>query len=420
MRARGGRGFLFAAALLVTALPAAAQLVPDWGGVAFDPLTPRDLPWLGNPVLSRLDIADPPCNFVADPFLYRDGEQWWLFFELMRLNPLKGVIGVASSSDGLAWQYEGVVLEAPEQLSYPLVFRWEEDYYLLPCLYGAQEVRLYRTTAAEFPYGWTPVATLLSGRVFADATLFRHGERWWMLVSDSASEMLWLYSSDALTEPTHWQEHPSSPLVVLDRRRARPAGRVLHLAGDRLIRLAQRSDHVYGEQVRAFAITRLDAEHYAESELPESPVLVPGDGDWNSERMHTLNPWWTGERWLCAVDGYDGLRWSIGIYSDRQDPVTAVPPIAAASGLALDCAGWQRGAPLTLHCRLPEGESATLALFDISGRCLRREALPAGAGECERAWEATDAACQPLAAGLYLVSLRTRGARTERRALLLR
>jgi len=416
----GARGLLWLfLVLLVSAQPAAAQLVPDWGNLTFDPLTPLDLPWVGNPVLSYLDIADPPLHFIADPFLYRDGEQWWLFFEILRVGPYRGVIALASSQDGLAWHYEGVVLETEEHLSYPLVFRWGEDYYLLPCIYGPNEVRLYRAAPGEFPYTWTPIATLLSGRAFADATIFRHAERWWMLVSDSASEMLWLYSSDELTEPSHWQEHPASPLVTLDRRLARPAGRVLHLAGDRLIRLAQRCDHVYGELVRAFEITQLDGEHYAEVELPESPVLVGDGSGWNAERMHTLNPWWTGERWLCAVDGYDGFRWSIGIYSDRLDPVTAAPPSAAVNGFALTCSGWQGGAPLTLRCRCPEGECATLALFDVRGRCLRREELPSGPSECAREWRAVDGAGRPLAVGLYLISLRTPSAHVERRALLL-
>lgn len=415
---RAWRGLLLLAALLAHSVPATAQFTPDWGNLTFDPLEPLDLPWVGNPVLSEIDISDPPLRFIADPFLYRDGGQWWLFFEILRVAPYKGVIALASSQDGYAWHYEGVVLESDDHMSYPLVFRWGEDYYLLPCLYGPNAVRLYRAAPSEFPYTWTPVATLLSGRAFADPTIFRHAERWWMLVSDSASEMLWLYSSDTLEDPAAWQEHPASPLIALDRSRSRPAGHVLHLAGDRLIRLAQRCDHVYGEQVRAFEITRLDAEHYSETELPESPVLVGDGSGWNAERMHTLNPWWTGERWLCAVDGFDGFRWSIGIYSDRLDPVTAVPASAPGTELGLDCRGWQGGAPLVLNCRMPAGEAGALALFDVNGRCLRRAALPAGVSECE--WQAADGKGRPLPSGLYLITLRAAGQTATRKVLLLK
>lgn len=394
-----------------------AQLVPDWGAECFDPLSPQDPSWLQNPVLRGEDIALPPARYVADPFLFRGDDRWWLFFELMLRDEYRAVIGVASSVDERHWHFDRVVLGAAEQLSYPLVFRWGEAYYLLPCINELDAVRLYRASPGNFPYVWTPQATLLSGRPFADATIFRHADRWWLLVSNGNSDTLWLYSSEELENPAAWQEHPASPIVSYDRSRARPAGRVLHLGGDRLVRLAQRSDQVYGEEVRAFEITALDLEHYAERELAESPVLSAGPDAWHRRRMHTLDAWWTGTRWLCAVDGYDGQAWSIGIYSDDPSPLGA-PTAPGDAALGLDCLGWLRGAPLTLRCRVPEGEAATLALFDLGGRRLRRETLAGGASECE--WEATDREGRPLPSGLYLISLRAAGQTVTRKAVLLK
>lgn len=417
MGARGGWGFLFAAALLATALPAAAQLVPDWSEQRFDPLQPLDPSWLQNPVLRGEDIALPPCRFAADPFLFRGEDRWWLFFELMQEAEHRAVIGVASSVDERHWHFDRVVLGAAEHLSYPLVFRWGRDYYMLPCIAGLDAVRLYRSSPGHFPYVWTPQATLISGRPFADPTLFRYADRWWLFVSDGNSEMLWLYWSDELENPAAWREHPKSPLITQDRSRARPAGRVLHLAGDRLIRLAQRCDQVYGEAVRAFEITCLDTEHYVETELPESPVLSAGPDAWHRRRMHTLDAWWTGTRWLCAVDGYDGQAWSVGIYSDGPSPL-AVPADSGQSALGLDCRGWQGGAPLALRCRVPGQGAAALALFDLGGRCLRREALAGGASE--REWEASDGEGRPLPSGLYLIALRAAGQRAARKVVLLR
>lgn len=414
------RTLLLLASLLTATPSSATEFVPDWAGVTFDPLLPVDPAWVANPVLSWLSIPDLPTRFVADPFLFRGEDRWWLFFELVPPYSSQGVIAVASSLFGAHWEFDRVVLETPEHLSYPLVFRWGEFYYLVPCVLGTDVVRLYRATAAEFPYTWSFASEILRGRHFADPTIFRHADRWWLTVSDISSESLALYSSDDLEDPTHWHEHPASPVVAVDRSRARPAGRVQNLGG-RLIRLAQRCDRDYGELVRAFEITTLDEEHYAEVELRESPVLVPGGAPWNAFRMHQLDPWWTGERWLCAVDGYDGQRWSIGIYTDDlSDPTAAAAAAAQPGGLALDCAGWRGGAPLLLRCTCPAAAPATLALYGVSGRRLRSEQLPAGAGSCELRWDPVDGAGRPLPTGLYLLALRAAGHTVQRKVLLLR
>ncbi len=104
-----------------------------------------------------------------------------------------------------------------------------------------------------------------------------------------------------------------SPIVRDDKSKARPAGRTIVFDGHRVIRLAQRSDHSYGEAVRAFEVDVLTPTTYHESEIPESPILSASGQGWNATGMHTCDPWWTGDHWLAAVDGIQQL-WSIGIY----------------------------------------------------------------------------------------------------------
>ena len=97
-------------------------------------------------------------------------------------------------------------------------------------------------------------------------------------------------------------------MVEGDANIARPGGRVLVLDG-RIIRYAQDDEPEYGNQVRAFEITRLTTESYEEVEMPESPVLKPGGSRWNRDGMHTIDPHRIdGNRWIAAVDGKrDGL-----------------------------------------------------------------------------------------------------------------
>ncbi len=51
------------------------------------------------------------------------------FLQLLR----QGDIGVAVSEDcGLAWKHVGIALDEPWHLSYPFLFRWEGEMYMMP------------------------------------------------------------------------------------------------------------------------------------------------------------------------------------------------------------------------------------------------------------------------------------------------
>ena len=403
--------------------PAAAggeeTLVPDWRGLSRPPWPAFEHPGAANPVLTVWDIDDASVYFVADPFLYRDagnGEPWWLFFEAACFE--NGNIAVATSTDGLAWDYAGMVLDEPWHLSYPLVFRWGDSYYMVPESAEAEGVGLYRAESGQFPFEWTFVAWLARGRPFADPTLFRHQGRWWLFVGSGDSATCWLYTSPVLDDPEAWREHPCSPIVVDSRSRARPAGRAFIYDGGRLVRLAQKSDVFYGEMVRAFEVTELSLEAYAETELPESPILAPVGGDaWNSEAMHHFDPWWTGDGWLCAVDGHDPFWWTIGIYCCRAS-LTAAPASAPAA------CELRPGRPnpfrdrARLRYRLARETSLRLTVHDARGR--RLAVLDEGvraAGAHELSWDGRDARGRLQPAGVYLLRLETPGGTAARKLL---
>ena len=256
-----------------------------------------------NPVLTRDHVNDIPAAFVADPFLCRVEDTWNVFFEVMNWNTGRGEIALATSPDVIHWNYQRVVLAEPFHLSYPYVFKWENAYYMIPESYQAKEVRLYRAT--DFPHGWSPVATLLSGDYLVDSTPFRHGGTWWMFVdtsADAAHDTLRLFRADQLTGP--WWEHAASPLISGDSTRARPAGRVI-TDGDRVFRFAQNCRPAYGTQVRAFEITRLTPLEYQEKPVGPDPLLGASGSGWNADGMHQVDCHRLADgRWIAAVDGW--------------------------------------------------------------------------------------------------------------------
>ena len=117
----------------------------------------------------------------------------------------------------------------------------------------------------------------------------------------SRHDALALFCADALEGP--WTEHPASPLIAGDRSRARPGGRVV-MVDERPLRFAQDCGPRYGSGVRAFAITELTRDTYAEQECAESPVLGPAGAGWNGKGMHHVDAWQMPDgHWIAAVDG---------------------------------------------------------------------------------------------------------------------
>ncbi len=144
--------------------------------------------------------------------MVRAPDGWHMFFEVMNWQTGKGEIGCAFSRDARHWEYRQLVLIEPFHLSYPYVFEWDGDYYMIPETYQARSVRLYRAVA--FPTTWRAVATLLHGPYYVDSSVCYYRGLWWLFTDGSQrmnNDTLRLFYSRTLTGP--WHEHPRSPLV---------------------------------------------------------------------------------------------------------------------------------------------------------------------------------------------------------------
>ncbi|MBA4373991.1 MAG: hypothetical protein C0402_14165 [Thermodesulfovibrio sp.] len=315
------------------AVAGAVSFTPDWTSVTESPFHLTEPAGVTNPVLTVADVTDTACEFVADPFLFHENGEWYLFFEAYVSSLQRGTIGLARSIDGLHWTYDRIVLANSWHNSYPLVFKADGKYYMVPESFTQMAVHLYE--AADFPYSWTRVATLVSGKAFVDPSIFRYNGVWWMFVSDTTDSMGYLYYSDNLL--SGWTRHPKSPFISSDKSSARPGGRSFVYDNDRIIRLAQKNDVIYGEKVRAFQVDLLTKTDYAEHEIPESPVLSPSGSGWNRGGMHQFDPWWTGDHWLVAVDGNHSNQgtdeWSIGIYTTEMSTVPVISSAPVTTGV---------------------------------------------------------------------------------------
>lgn len=253
-----------------------------------------------NPVLTAMDVTDVRAKFIADPFMIREKSRWYMFFEVMNQASGKGEIGFAFSDDGMHWDYRQIVLREPFHLSYPYVFMWENDFYMIPESSSKKSIRLYKAT--HFPDKWEFVQDLLAGSHFMDSSIFYYSNTWWLFTCTSTnSDLLKLFYAGDLEGP--WFEHPSNPIVAQDAHIARPCGRAL-VWGDRIIRYAQDDYPNYGNQVHAFEITKLTLTDYQEIKCPIDPILKAIGRGWNKNGMHNIDPHFLGEdKWVACVDG---------------------------------------------------------------------------------------------------------------------
>lgn len=268
------------------------------------PLVLRPVDGLVNPVLSASDVTDMAATYVADPFMIRVGNLWYMFFEILPVSVEKGVIGLAFSEDGLKWIYHQVVLEEPFHLSYPYIFEFGGDYFMVPESHQDRSVRLYK--AVEFPTRWEHVCNLIEGDEFVDCSPFHFDGRWWLFAGcgtpPSRADKLRLFCSEHLEGP--WNEHPLSPIISGNSQIARPGGRVVTWNGS-LFRFTQDCEPRYGLRVRAFEILELTADGYCERPAADGPILREALNGWNSSGMHHIDPHRLEDgTCLACVDGW--------------------------------------------------------------------------------------------------------------------
>lgn len=258
-------------------------------------LTPP--PALKNPVLTAADVTDLKVDIVAHPFMVVTDSKYYLFFTAKDGKTDKGGIGLAESGNGLEWKYRRIVIHEPFVLSYPQVFKWQNDYYMIPEGHTEASVRLYRAT--EFPDKWEYQGDLLTGDHFISSTVVRYKDMWWMFTVRPDNATLRLFYSSGLKGP--WTEHPRSPVVDNDLNIARPGGRPFVIDGI-LYRLGQDCYPTYGNQVHAFQITDISTTIYSEKMI-DSPLVRASSKGWNAEAMHHVDAHEIGRnKWIAAVD----------------------------------------------------------------------------------------------------------------------
>ncbi len=232
----------------------------------------------------KLVRAQIDGHTAADPFLFANEGETDVFFELMPIGRGKADIAFSRLLADGSLSDPVIVLSRPYHLSYPQVFRWQDEIYMIPETRGSKAIELYR--ANRYPEEWQFDRYLMQGLNAVDSTLLVRDGKLWLLScigpdGGSTRDELHLFYTDSLH--SEWTPHPLNP-VVSDVSTARPAGNLFEHKG-RLIRPGQDNSIRYGYAVVFSEIERMTETEYSEKRL----VDVRPDGLDMALAIHTFN-----------------------------------------------------------------------------------------------------------------------------------
>lgn len=244
-----------------------------------------------------IDLFPPNDRFWADPFLWQHDGRCFVFVEELPFSAKKGHISVIECDESGQVLNCTKVLEEPWHLSYPYLFEWGGELWMLPESGHSRRVTLYR--CESFPYRWVEAKVLMDNVRTADPTLIEHEGFWWLFINiaaegESIHEHLHLFQAPTPLGP--YTPHPRNP-IRQGTTGVRSAG-TPYIRDGVLYRPAQDCAGVYGRRTIVNRVDVMTAEMFSETECA---TIEPG---WRRDvlRTHTLS---LREGWRAV----DALRW---------------------------------------------------------------------------------------------------------------
>jgi hypothetical protein len=219
-------------------------------------------------------VPAPRWSYYADPFLWREAGQDWLFAEEFRyLENSARLVAMPLDRDLRSGTPQPLELAGAvaTHRSFPFLFAAGSQVYLVPETSALRAVDLFVCTA--FPARWRWVRRLLDGIDAADTLLLPHAGRWWLFTSvrphDAAPRHLEIHHTDDLLAGC-WTPHPVNAEALFAAEpfsSGRCAGSWVRAPDGSWLRPVQSSRTYYGQGVRYRRIDLLTPTAFQESEF---------------------------------------------------------------------------------------------------------------------------------------------------------
>lgn len=210
--------------------------------------------------------------FLADPFGIEIKDTLNIFCERGDLSTDLGEVVTFQYEDNIFLDLEKEFHDVNTHLSYPYIFEYNGEVYLVPESRQTREISLYK--AEGFPKKWKKVVTIADNVDAVDSTIIFHNNLWWLFYTDQTigtnSSLCILYAEN-LFGP--WRCHSANP-VKQDIRSARPAGTPFIQDGI-LYRPSQDCSRMYGGKIIINKVISLTPEKFFEEPVCEIDPFFP-------------------------------------------------------------------------------------------------------------------------------------------------
>jgi len=224
-------------------------------------------------------------GFLADPHIIFKNDHYFVFVEETETMNGKGHISIIDIDSNGNYTIPKKILDCPYHLSYPSIFDYQDNYYMIPESHKNKTIEIYKCD--KFPDNWKFQQTLFKNIDAVDTTLFQYNEKWWLFTCIKQNsnlieynELFIYYSDQPFSE--NWVSHPMNP-VVSDVRKARSAGKIFEKEG-KIFRPSQDCSSGYGYRVIINQILKLTENEYEEKEIE---FIEPYES--KMQGIHTFN-----------------------------------------------------------------------------------------------------------------------------------
>lgn len=223
-------------------------------------------------------------KFNADPFIFEDNGNLYLLCENYNYRLRKGKIDISViNQKNLKTESTTTAIEEPFHLSYPFVFKHQNQIYCIPETFEKRQVRLYVFDRKTLSFQFKKV--LINDKPAIDSTLLFYNNKYWLFFTqkDHPSLKLYIYFSDK--PDGEYQAHKNNP-VKTNIKSARPAGAFIQ-HGDKIYRPAQDNSSTYGKRIIINRLEQLTERDFAESYV--CSIYPPKNEKSFNKGIHTIN-----------------------------------------------------------------------------------------------------------------------------------
>ncbi|MBQ6266790.1 MAG: hypothetical protein IJK64_03365 [Clostridia bacterium] len=269
-------------------------------------LTYQTTPFIAVPNTRRL--------VAADPFLFTECGVTYLFAELFDKKDGRGKLGYAVF-DGQTFSKWKVVIDEPYHLSYPNIFRYKGEIYIVPEANESETLYAYRATV--FPDQWEKCSPLITGRRLVDTTFLERDARCWVftydLMPDNNKKLFRCeFQEDRGLLADSWRCISENDAV------ARPGGNFIRVQ-DKVIRVSQDCAKDYGQAIVFSEVITCNQDKYEEKEILR---IAPKDIKLNKQFVHGVH----------TYNANDSLE-VIDFHKTDFDPMTQIRRLISKLGL---------------------------------------------------------------------------------------